>query len=58
MFILHCSKCHHEWQGFDKNEKCDWCGAKSYILGEDKSWNWKNIYKCLEKMIKRDKNEK
>jgi len=32
--ILHCSKCHHEWEG-EEGENCDWCGADSYPLDED-----------------------
>ncbi len=28
---LHCVKCHHEWEG-QEDSKCDWCGAKGYIL--------------------------
>jgi hypothetical protein len=33
MPLLHCTKCHHEWEG-QSLEKCDWCGADSYILAE------------------------
>jgi hypothetical protein len=33
MPLLHCKKCHHEWEG--KNDStCDWCGAEGYILEE------------------------
>ena len=31
MPLLHCNKCHHEWEG-DKSSKCDWCGGGSHIL--------------------------
>jgi len=31
--LLHCKKCHHEWEGRE-NSKCDWCGGNSYILEE------------------------
>ena len=31
MPLLHCKKCHHEWEG-QKDSKCDWCGAGSIIL--------------------------
>ena len=33
MSLLHCEKCHHEWEG-EKDSKCDWCGEDSYILKE------------------------
>lgn len=35
MPILHCSKCHHEWEGRYKST-CDWCGAEARVL-KDKS---------------------
>lgn len=31
MSLLHCKKCHHEWEG-EENSKCDWCGSDSFIL--------------------------
>jgi hypothetical protein len=46
MPLLHCSKCHHEWESASFNESCDWCGAVSYVLTE------KNP---LEKMLDRIK---
>jgi len=33
MPLLHCEKCHHEWEG-RKNSKCKWCNNNSYILEE------------------------
>jgi hypothetical protein len=33
MPLLHCKKCHHEWEG-ESDSKCDWCGADGYILTE------------------------
>jgi hypothetical protein len=33
MPLLHCKKCHHEWEG-EFHSKCDWFGAESYILEE------------------------
>jgi hypothetical protein len=32
MPLLHCNKCHHEWEAIVSGEKCDWCGGDSYIL--------------------------
>ena len=34
MFLLHCQKCHHEWESSKKEGTCDWCGAGSYLLVE------------------------
>ena len=31
MPLMHCRKCHHEWEG-QKLSKCDWCGAESVVL--------------------------
>ena len=33
MPLMHCNKCHHEWEG-SKRSKCDWCSSKGYILEE------------------------
>lgn len=33
MPLLHCTKCHHEYEG-QKTTKCDWCGAKGHVLEE------------------------
>ena len=43
MPLLHCKKCHHEWESSNVNSTCDWCGSKSYVL-EDKT--------CFERFIK------
>lgn len=34
MPLLHCKKCHHEWEG-NKDSICDWCGGGSFILEEE-----------------------
>lgn len=51
MSLLHCKKCHHEFESADKDAKCDWCGEDSYILETqtalEKAINW-----ILEKMQK------
>jgi len=36
MPLMHCSKCHHEWESVDKESRCDWCGADGKVL-EDKT---------------------
>jgi hypothetical protein len=33
MPLLHCTCCHHEWEG-DIDSKCDWCGGSNYMLEE------------------------
>lgn len=43
MPLLHCSNCHHEYEGIDDHDTCDWCGSTGYII-EDKT--------PLEKMAK------
>jgi hypothetical protein len=33
MPLLHCSKCHHEYETHaDVAERCDWCRGYGYIL--------------------------
>lgn len=49
MFLLHCMKCHHEWESCESFEECDWCGAGSYILAE---YNY-NIYEILRGFLYR-----
>jgi hypothetical protein len=34
MPLLHCKKCHHEWEG-ESHSICDWCGAESFMLEEE-----------------------
>jgi len=35
MPLLHCSKCHHEWESASElNGACDWCGALGYVLAK------------------------
>jgi len=36
MPLMHCSKCHHEWESADKESCCDWCGSPGKVL-EDKT---------------------
>ena len=33
MPLLHCSECHHEFEGHI-GDSCDWCGADSYELAQ------------------------
>jgi tRNA G26 N,N-dimethylase Trm1 len=38
MPLVHCNKCHHEWEcatNSESDRKCDWCGGDSYILTDD-----------------------
>lgn len=30
---MHCSQCHHEWEG-QKGDICDWCEGNSYVLND------------------------
>lgn len=36
MPLVHCERCHHEWEtGVEYPQpKCDWCKAEGYILEE------------------------
>jgi hypothetical protein len=38
MPLLHCVKCHHEWEAAEikgLEPVCDWCGAHAYVLEKD-----------------------
>jgi hypothetical protein len=55
MPLLHCTKCHHEWEG-DKCDMCDWCGAHGKVIAEEtqfeaflKSDFWKELSKKVVK---------
>jgi len=45
MPLLHCNKCHHEWEG-RITARCAWCGAGGYVL-EDKTPLEKSIEALL-----------
>jgi len=32
MPLFKCTKCHHEWEGIDSSNICDWCGSKGRVL--------------------------
>ena len=34
MPLLHCKKCHHEWEGW-KWTDCDWCGGSGEVIAEE-----------------------
>lgn len=49
MPLLHCVKCHHEWEtaeikGLDAI--CDWCGSHAYVL--DKTTPLERLMKAIE----------
>lgn len=48
MPLLHCTKCHHEWEGSVENNVCDWCGAAGYILQAKTA-----LEKFIEKLFKK-----
>lgn len=56
MPLLHCNECHHEWEATSKGEKCDWCGADSYVLEEktalEKALPWIRKYRIKRKTNK------
>ncbi len=34
MPLVHCQKCHHEWEAASKDELCDWCGKPGTVIAE------------------------
>ena len=36
MPLIHCNKCHHEWEGAAQG-RCGWCNSDGYILEEKAS---------------------
>ena len=67
MPLMHCTKCHHEWECSDKESCCDWCGSPGRVL-EDKTpreiVNWDELMEKFKSSStkpakkKREKNEK
>ena len=69
MPLLHCSKCHHEWEGL-VGSRCQWCQSIGYILQERtplektlmewiKSGEWeKDLYKLRLKMLEKNETSK
>ena len=55
MYLLHCKKCHHEWESVEDEGICDWCGAGSYPLAEH-SFDILKIFKSIVQILK-DKNK-
>lgn len=35
MPLLHCKKCHHEWEDSFVDSKCSWCSGESYMLEKE-----------------------
>lgn len=35
MPLFKCTKCHHEWEGIKKDNKCSWCKAKGRIIEKE-----------------------
>lgn len=54
MPLLHCNRCHHEWEG-KENSECDWCGGTPLVLEEETHFE-KAIRIMIEKV--REKNKK
>jgi Zn finger protein HypA/HybF involved in hydrogenase expression len=50
LYLLHCNKCHHEWESTTKEDRCSWCGATSYVLEKKKNW----VSKILKLVDSRD----
>jgi hypothetical protein len=32
MPLWHCNSCHHEWEGTEDRNVCDWCHDDGYII--------------------------
>ncbi len=32
MPLLHCSKCHHEWESVKESDTCSWCKSPSILI--------------------------
>ena len=58
MPLMHCSKCHHEWESIDKESLCDWCGAPGKVL-EDKTVmekvDWGQLVERFNKLTEESK---
>lgn len=35
MPLWHCARCHHEWEGMDRDSTCDWCFSIGYKIDEE-----------------------
>lgn len=34
MPLWKCNDCHHEWEGSDEDNRCDWCESEGHIIQE------------------------
>jgi hypothetical protein len=55
MPYLHCTECHHEYEAISKDQKCDWCGSKGYVLEEKTPLEKTNFKELLNKLTGRKK---
>ena len=56
MPLLHCTRCHHEWEG-SKKSLCDWCGGDSRILQEESDFE-KFVRYDLKRILAQWKRER
>jgi len=54
MYLLHCKKCHHEWESVKEIGTCDWCGAGSYLLQEH-HFDIIKIFEIIKAFMNKDK---
>ena len=47
---IHCTKCHHEWQGTELPSTCDWCGAPGERIGTDWTES-KSVFDLLKEIL-------
>jgi hypothetical protein len=57
MPLWKCNKCHHEWEGDQDRNICDWCNSEGHILEKETAMekSAKHFKSILERLKKDEK---
>ena len=57
MPLWKCNNCHHEWEGSETDNICDWCRSEGHILEKETPLekSMKEFKPILERLAKKEK---